>query len=67
MADTPTSLLSKAWGAVISLLGIVVTLAFMVSIICCMLSMLVIIGGNCSSICGIRPFISFIFETIRSI
>jgi hypothetical protein len=33
MADTPTSLLSKAWGAVISLLGIVVTLAFMVSII----------------------------------
>lgn len=33
MADTPTSLLSRAWGAVISLLGIVVTLAFIVSII----------------------------------
>lgn len=33
MADTPTSLLSRAWGAVISLLGIAVTLAFVVSII----------------------------------
>ena len=33
MADTPTSLLSKAWGAVISLLGIAVTLAVVVSII----------------------------------
>jgi uncharacterized membrane protein YccC len=33
VADTPTSLLSKAWGAVISLLGIAVTLAFIVSII----------------------------------
>ncbi|OUZ08149.1 hypothetical protein BHE97_14545 [Aeromicrobium sp. PE09-221] len=33
MADTPNSLLSRAWGAVISLLGIAVTLAFIVSII----------------------------------
>lgn len=33
MFDPPTSLLSRAWGAVISLLGIVVTLAFIVSII----------------------------------
>ncbi len=32
MADTPTSLLSKAWGAVISLLGIAVTLAVIVNI-----------------------------------
>lgn len=33
MFDPPTSLLSRAWGAVISLLGIVVTLAFIVSVI----------------------------------
>lgn len=33
MADTPTPLLSRVWGAVISLLGIAVTLAFIVSII----------------------------------
>jgi hypothetical protein len=33
VADTPTSLRSRAWGAVISLLGIAVTLAFIVSII----------------------------------
>lgn len=33
MADTPTSLLSRAWGAVISLLGIAVALAATVSII----------------------------------
>lgn len=32
MADTPTSLLSRAWRAVISLLGIVVILAVIVSI-----------------------------------
>lgn len=33
MADTPTSLIWRAWGAVISLLGIAVTLAVVVSII----------------------------------
>lgn len=33
MADSPTSLLSKAWGAVMSLLGIAVTLAVIVSIL----------------------------------
>jgi len=33
MADTPTSLLSRAWGAVISLLGIAVALAVIVSIL----------------------------------
>lgn len=33
MADSPTSLLSKAWGAVTSLLGIAVTLAVIVSIL----------------------------------
>ena len=33
MADTPTPLLSRVWGAVISLLGIAVTLAFVVNII----------------------------------
>lgn len=33
MFDPPTSLLSRAWGAVISLFGIVVTLAFIVSVI----------------------------------
>lgn len=33
MADTPTSLFSRAWGAVISLLGIVVTLALIVSVL----------------------------------
>ena len=35
MADSPTSLLSKAWGAVISLLGIAVTLAVIVNILRC--------------------------------
>ena len=33
MADSPTSLLSKAWGVVMSLLGIAVTLAVIVSIL----------------------------------
>lgn len=33
MSETPASLLSRAWGAVISLLGIAVALAVIVSIV----------------------------------